>query len=159
MDWVRVRVVMAGAVRRAGGYAVFGDGGSGAIDWAHPISVRRRRRWSGDAATAGYLGGDHLVDGPGCGEASEGHLEGTHALDEALRPAGSVEHACGPYVFGRFQHAVAPQDACGNVDVSGAAVTACVVNAAPPGVRELRGVSVEGGRVRIAFRGSERLVG
>src|SRR5687767_11302149 len=104
MQAVRIGVIRGRQFRSSDGFQVYGDGGSGTIDWTHPVSARRQLFWEDAAASGEHLRGGHCV-GPHL-EAirPDGHVEGTHLLDAYLYPAAAVVFETDAFVFGRFSH-------------------------------------------------------
>lgn len=161
MQTIQIAVVRESRYRSGDGFEVYADGGSGVIDWVHPVTSRRQLFWEGATAMMSHLGAGHLrgyhLDSISC----DGHIHGTHLWDQHLQPAGVVRCEMGPFVFGRFRHAVVNQDELGNKDAAGAAIHSTVINSTPPSARRLR-VEVHertADTVRFSFEPSERLAG
>lgn len=162
----RVRRIRLGVVRRrpygsADGFQVYGEDGDGGIDWVHPVTSRRQLLWPDVAQAAPHLEGGHLVAGHLDSAGSDGHGEGTHLLDQHLMPATAIGYETGPFVFGRFRHAVVMEDGAGNRSPEAPALTETVVSSEPLPAFDLRPVAQDGpgGRMHFAFTPSERLIG
>lgn len=110
-------------------FEVYGDLGTGAIDWDHPLTPRPVRLWAEGVVRRGHVCDGHLVVRHLDSVHPDGHLEGAHVLHEHLFPALAVTFATPAYVFGRFQHAVTLVDGAGNV--SPATQNSVTVNSAP----------------------------
>lgn len=91
----------------------------------------------------------------------DGHLQGTHLLDEHFYPAAASTWESRPLVFGRFRLAVAITDAVGNVCEAEARVHEQVVNSSPSAAHELVPAewNAATGVMTFAFRPSTRLTG
>ena len=161
MQSIRMGVVRGRAFCSSDGFELYGDGGTGQMDWDHPVSARRVLLWPEACPMAG-----HLLEGHGVARhldafRPDGHVEGTHLLDACLYPAATIEEEVGSYVFGRFQLAIVTRDAAGNQETDGVDIPEAVVNSAPEPVRRLRPTAHDAGsdRMTFAFEPSERLVG
>ncbi len=161
MQKIRIMVVRDSRYRSGDGFEVFGDSGSGVVDWIHPLTSRRLLFWEGALTMmphllAGHLRCFHLESIP-----RDGHLHGTHLMDQQVLPAGSIVFEDGPFVFGRFQHAVVTQDEVGNHEFDGVAIYSNVVNSDPSPARGFRVANYDknNGMVTFSFQPSERLVG
>jgi len=153
-------------VRRRGfasgdGFHVYGNGGSGAVDWEHPVTSRRYLLHPDTPPAATHLRAEHLHTMHLDTVTADGHLQGTHLLDACQWPAGVISHVSRPLVFGRFSHAVVVEDAAGNADTAGAVFHEQVINAAPPPPSEFKAVEHDAstGRLTFSFTPSDRLAG
>lgn len=146
MDRIRISVERTPEMASSDAFQVYGDGGTGVIDWAHPLSPRRQPLWPDARGPAG-----HLVDP---------HCLAVH-LDADCSEPGAATFDTPPVVFGRFQYAVVLEDAVGNAGQSGPCVQEAVVSSAPPPPNDLRAVAhdPETQRLTLSFTPSERLVG
>lgn len=161
MKRIQFAVVRDARFRSVDGFHICGDGGTGIIDWAHPLTPRRLLFWD-DALPmqahllAGHLTGHHLDS-----IFREGHLSGTHLMDRHGHPAGTVVFEAGPYVFGRFRHVIWVQDELGNQRYLETAVHETVVNSHPPAASDFKPESIDEatGVVTFSFTPSEKLVG
>ena len=143
------------------GFHVYGDSGTGQIDWLHPVTPRREMLWENVPPGVGHLLGGHVMGLHSDHVTPDGHLEGTHLLDEQGYPAAVVTCETQPFVFGRFLHAVVTQDAAGNAQTQGVAVSATVVNSEPPPPSDLRPTAYDAQtqRLTFSFSPSDRLTG
>jgi hypothetical protein len=161
MQTIRIGVVRGRAYHSSDGFHVYGDRGTGVMDWVHPVTPRRELFWPDAAAMAGHLLAGHVM-GPHLDSVRpDGHLEGVHLLDECLMPAAAILYESDPLVFGRFRHAVVTEDAIGNATQAGVTIHETVINSEPAAARDLKPVSYDAGshRLTLAFSPSERLVG
>ena len=110
-------------------FEVFGDLGTGVIDFDHPLTPRPVALWPEGAPRRGHVRDGHLTVRHLDSVSPDGHLESTHVDSEHLYPALASLYETPPYVFGRFQHSVKMSDAAGNV--SAASTAAITVNSAP----------------------------
>jgi len=131
------------------------------MDWDHAVTPRRVLLWPDAPAVAGQLLGGHLMSVHLDGIRGDGHLEGTHLLDEYAYPASAVVFETQPWVFGQFRHAVVTEDAVGNAITDGVAVHGTVVNSAPPPADDLLPTQYESGadQMTFSFSQSDRLTG
>jgi len=161
MQTIRIGVVRSRRYCATDGFHVHSDHGAGTMDWARPITPRLVRFWEDAAATAGQLLGGHLMSSHLDGIRPDGHLEGTHLLDERAYPAAAIPYVTDPLVFGRFRHAVVTRDAAGNAIVEGIAVYETVVNSDPPPPGALRPVActADTRQLELSFTASPRLIG
>lgn len=129
MQRVRVKVLRSRAFNSDASFEVFGDLGTGTIDFDHPMTPRPVALWPEASPRRGHLLDSHLnlrhVDGVD----PDGHLEAEHLNSDHQQPAMAAIYDTPSYVFGRFQHAVVMQDGAGNV--SAPSVAAVTVNSAP----------------------------
>ena len=140
---------------------VFGDAGTGTIDWDRPLTSRKVMFWADTPAVAGHLAGGHMAGPYLDGIVPDRHLEGTFLLDAHLQPAASSHWHSDPLVFGRFQMAVVTEDAVGNRRIEDATFCEQVVHSEPPPARALAPASFDApsGCLTLSFEGAERLVG
>ena len=110
-------------------FEVFGDLGSGTIDYLHPLTPRPVALWPDAGPRAGHLLDGHLTIRHADGVNPDGHVEDEHLRGEHLYPALTVTFDTPGYVFGLFQHAVTLSDGAGNA--SPATSSGITVNAAP----------------------------
>jgi hypothetical protein len=91
----------------------------------------------------------------------DGHLRGTHLMDQRGYPGGVVTYETEPLVFGRFRHAIVTEDAAGNAQTQGILVHETVINSAPPPAGDFRPVNHDPatGRLTFNFSPSPRLIG
>ncbi len=161
MQSIRIGVVRERRFCSTDGFHVYGDSGSGVMDWVHPVTPRRELFWPDAAVVAGHLLAGHVM-GPHLDSVRpDGHLEGVHLLDECLMPAAAIFCETDPLVFGRFRHAVVTEDAIGNATQAGVTIRERVINSEPAAARDLKPVSYDAGshRLTFSFVPSERLVG
>jgi hypothetical protein len=127
----RVRVAVGRLRKYASDVAfeVFGDLGTGTIDFDHPLTPRPVALWPGAARRVGHLSDGHLALRHLDSVSPDGHLESGHEETEHLLPAIAVTFDTPAYVFGRFQHAVTVSDGAGNA--SAASTAAVTVNSSP----------------------------
>lgn len=161
MQVIRLGVVRSRKYRATDAFQVYSDRGAGTIDWDHPVTARRVMFWEDAPGGAGQHLGAHLMSVWFDGVRPDGHLEGTHLLDERGYPGAMIVCDSDPLVFGRFRHAVVTVDTAGNVLTEGIAVHERVVNSAPPPARELRvlGMAYETQRLEFSFAPSLRRIG
>lgn len=161
MQAIRIGVVRSRSYRSPDGFHVCGDGGSGQMDWDHPVTPRRQLLWGDVPGLVGHVGVGHLTGLHLDNVCPDGHAEGTHLLDEHLYPAVAVGYETEPVVFGRFRHAVVMEDAVGNMTTNGVTVHETVVNSEPAPARHFRPMyhEVVPDRFKFSFSGSDRLTG
>jgi len=161
MQTIRIGVIRGRPYRSVDGFQVYGDEGTGQMDWTRPVTSRRQLLWPDGQMMPGHLFVGHLMAQHLDAIRPDGHLEGTHLMDDHLYPAALVEYETDPFVFGRFQHAVVTEDAVGNSITSGVTVFETVINSEPASPREFKPAAhdVGLGRFSFSFVPSERLVG
>lgn len=161
MQVIRIGVLRSGRYRSGDGFQVYGDAGTGQVDWEHPVTPRRELLWPDVPVMVGHTSGGHLMGMHLDHVVPDGHLAGTHLLDEHLYPAGLVAFEAGPFVFGRFRHAVLMEDGLGNAELGGVTVHETVINSEPMAASELRPIGYEArtGGLTFAFWPSDRLIG
>lgn len=130
----RVRLIITGRSGYAAGdrFEVFGDGGSGQIDYDHPLTDRPVPFWPEAVPRRGHLLDGHLELPHAEGTWPDGHLEGVHLLDDHGRPSAPVMFDTPEYVFGAFTHGVRPVDRLGNVFGGEPSETTQTINSSPP---------------------------
>jgi hypothetical protein len=158
---IRIGVVRSRSYGSPDGFHVYGDGGSGQMDWDHPVTPRRQLLWGDVPGVVGHVEVGHLTGLHLDNVLPDGHAEGTHLLDEHLLPAAAVEHETEPFVFGRFRHAVVMEDAAGNATLDGVTAHETVVNSEPAPARGFRPKyhEVVPDRFTFSFSRSDRLTG
>lgn len=161
MQQLVINVIRSRRFTSGDGFHVYGNGGSGAIDWDHPITSRRYLFRPDAPPAAAHLLAAHLHPVHLDSVTGDGHQEGTHLLDEHLRPASAVTFVTRSMVFGRFLHAVVVEDSVGNTDLQQAVIHEQVINAAPPPPSDFKAIHWDEitGRLSFAFTPSDRLVG
>lgn len=161
MQRVRIEVVRSSRWKSADGFQVYGDGGSGVVDWTRPLTARRMRFWEDLPAMADHLLAGHVRGQHVDGVMPDRHGDETWLLDEHLKPAGVVAWESRPVVFGRFRFAVVTEDAAGNASTGGVVVHEVVVNSEPAPAGRLRPESFDPatGRLTLRFEPSLRLTG
>jgi len=161
MRAIRIQVIRSRTYCSEDGWHVYSDGGTGSMDWGHPVTPRRQLFWDDVPPVARHLLGGHMMGHHLDSVVPDGLFEGLHLLDEHLYPAMNVTWETGPFVFGRFQHAVVTEDAAGNVEMSGVNIYEQVINSDPPPARDicLRSHDSLIDRLTFSFVPSDRLIG
>jgi hypothetical protein len=161
MQAISFGVVRGRCYRSTDGFQIYGDGGTGEMDWDHPVTPRRILLWDDAPVIAGHLLGGHVMGPHLDGVRADGHLEGIHLLDEQMYPAVAVVYETWPFVFGRFGHAVVMEDGVGNETKTGLTVYETVINSDPASAGDLQPTSYDSGldRMTFSFTPSERLTG
>jgi hypothetical protein len=161
MQTLRIAVVRSRKYRATDGFQVISDHGSGTLDGDHPETARPVMFWEDAPGGAGQHLRAHLLGAHFDGLRPDGHLEGTHLLDEQAYPAATLVYESAPLVFGRFQYAVMTQDAAGNALTEGLTVHEAVINSAPPPAADLHMVEhpLAHPRYELSFTPSPRLIG
>jgi hypothetical protein len=141
------------------GFAVYGDGGTGSIDYGRMIGDAVVPFWPSSARRLGHLLDGHLMLPHISTAWLDGHLAGMHLIGEHLWPAGVIRFETPLYYFGAFGHVVRMLDAAGNWREDEPAVVATVVNSSPRAVGDvvLAGYEGETDRVAIEFVHSPEL--
>ncbi len=129
MQRVRVTVRRSRSFNADATFEVFGNLGSGTIDFVHPMTPRSVALWPDGAPRRGHLLDAHLVLRHLDSVGPDGHLESGHVQSAHLQPAMDVFYDTPAYVFGRFQHGVVMSDGAGNA--SPPTVAAVTVNSSP----------------------------
>ncbi len=112
-------------------FEVYGDGGSGAIDFANALSDRPIPFWREAPPREGHLLDGHLVLQHLDSVQPDRHLSGLHLTDEHLRPAAALVFETRGYHFGAFKHAIKVFDAWGNVSQDEPVEVTTVINSSP----------------------------
>ena len=161
METIRIGVVPSRSYRATDGFHVYGDGGTGQVDWVHPVTPRRQLLWDDAPVVPGHLLGGHGMGLHLDNVCSDGHVRGTHLLDEHLIPAAAAVYETEPFVFGRFRHALVTEDAVGNATTQDVTVHETVVNAEPLTAGDLVPTAHDpaSDRLTFSFSASERLTG
>jgi len=161
MQAVLIQVVRSRAYCSEDGWHVYGDGGTGSMDWDNPVTPRRQLFWDDVPPIARHMLGGHTMGHHLDGVLPDGHCEGLHLLDEHLWPAMGMAWETPAFVFGRFQHAVVTEDSVGNAETSGVNVFEQVINSDPPPPHGLCPQSHDSGadRLTLSFDASDQLIG
>jgi len=161
MQAISVKVVRSRQYCSTDGFHIYGDAGTGNIDWQYPVTPRRILLWDDAPPVAGHLLDGHLMAIHLDSFWIDGHLQGTHLLDEHMLPAAVVVYETDPFVFGRFQHAVVMADAVENANKSGIIAYETVINSEPASASEFLPASYDSrqDRMDFSFSPSERLTG
>ena len=131
MERVIIRVPRSRRYASEVGFDVYGDGGSGAIDYGRRLNAQRVRLWPDAPPRAGHLREGHLMLEHLDSVRPEGHLGGRHLRGEHLWGGEEVMFAAGPYCFGRLAHAVLMVDGRGESDADSVTIVSSVVNSWP----------------------------
>ena len=131
-------------------FELFGDLGSGAIDYDHPLPPGQVRLWPEAPPRAGHLEEGHLIARHLDSVRVDGHLEGVHLTAEHLDPVLAVAVVSPRYVFGRFKHALRMIDSAGNASPN-SVVDTRTINTAPDAPRGLRRTGWDGGNASVKF--------
>ena len=160
MQTIHIAVVRSRKYRATDGFEVYSDRGAGTMDWVHAETPRRLMFWEDAPAGAGHLLGGQLMNPQFDGVRPDGHLEGTHLLDEQGYPGATLTYDSEPLVFGRFQHAVVTRDAAGNALTEGIVIYETMINSAPPQASDLRVAAYDYDlqRFEFSFKASPRLI-
>lgn len=158
---ISISVVRGRSFRSVDGFQVYGDSGSGTVDYDYPLTSRRQLLWDDMPVLVGHMLDGHVMSVHLDGVVTDGHLEGTHLLDEHSYPAATTVFESRPHVFGRFRHTVVMEDAVGNMTTSGVTVHGTVVNSDPPPADAFVPSSHDGGtdQLTFTFGPSDYLVG
>jgi len=161
MQNIRFAVVRDARFRSVDGFHICGDRGTGVIDWLHPVTPRRLLFWDDALPMQSHLQAGHVLGHHLDSIFREGHLSGTHLLDQHGRPAGTVVVEVGPFVFGRFRHVIWTMDELGNQRYQEAVVHEQIISSDPAPAAELRVESFDSttGVLGFAFEPSDRLAG
>ncbi|UCD28527.1 MAG: hypothetical protein JSV03_15835 [Planctomycetota bacterium] len=161
MQAIKLGVVRNRNYRSADGFHIYTDGGSGQMDWMHPATPRRILFWEDAPLMAGHLLAGHVMAQHLDSVWIDGHLEGTHLLDEFLLPATTIFYETDLFVFGRFRHAVVTEDSLGNATTDGVVVCQTVINSEPGQANDFLPISYDSqnDRLTFSFTLSERLTG
>ena len=161
MQSVRILIPRRTEYRAGDVFDVFGNGGSGAIDFLNPLTSRRLMVWPETADRRGHLLDGHLTNKHLDGIRPDGHLEGIHLNDRFLMPAGALLVEVGRYVFGRFDHAVPLYARFGNPPAPPPRPLSTVSTSRPSAPERLSAQSYDAGndQVTFSFEPSLKLVG
>jgi len=151
MQKVRVIVTRRREFVAGDGFQVYGDGGTGQVDFTTPLTDGTVPFWPDAPPRAGHLFDAHLVLRHLDNVEPDGHLSGLHLCDEHLRPAAAIVFEAGPYCFGAFTHAVKVFDAWGNASLLDAAEQTTVVNSSPRSPSDLARAGFEAQTDQITF--------
>lgn len=131
MEYVLICVPRGREYAHQDGFDVYGDGGSGSMDYDAPLNEDPVALWPESRPRLGHLREGHLMLGHLAAPAGDGHLQDRFLCGQHLRPAAEVIFEAGPYCFGRFQQALVMRDVLGNGDPQSATVLTKTVNSAP----------------------------
>jgi hypothetical protein len=131
MERVIIRVPRGRRYASDVGFDVYGDGGSGSVDYGRPLNAQRVRLWPDAPPRAGHLREGYLIPEHLDSVSPEGHLGVRHLRDEHLWGGGEATFAAGPYCFGRLAHAVRMVDGRGEGDANSVTIVSSVVNSWP----------------------------
>jgi hypothetical protein len=151
MQRVEIMVPRRRAYHGDAGFDVFGDGGTGTVDFSAALNDRRVRMWGAEAVLRGHLRDGHLMLRHVDGVDRDGHLAGAHLNDDHLEPAGLVRVQVGRYYFGRFRHAVKVYDGVGNASGATAGEVETVINSWPDEGFDLAASSYSAGSDQMTF--------
>lgn len=132
-------------------FEVYGDLGTGAIDYDHALPPGLVRLWPEAAPRDGHLRDAHLALRHLDSIDPDGHLETQHLETEHLRPAWPMTVDSPSYVFGHFDHAVKLYDAAGNASADPPALFAATINSAPAAPRGLKRESFNAAAGQVTF--------
>lgn len=132
-------------------FELYGDLGSGTVDFTRPLPPGRVRLWPEGAPRTGHLRDGHLMLRHVDSVDVDGHLEGTHLWDGHLQPVLAVVVDSPRYVFGRFRHAIRMFDGAGNTSAQAPVEHVQTINAAPSAPRGLKRVGWDGAGQRLLF--------
>ena len=141
------------------GFAVYGDGGSGTIDYERMMGDAVVPFWPLAGRRLGHLLDGHLMLPHISSTWPDGHLEGMHLVGEHSWPAGVIRFETPVYYFGAFGHVVRTLDAAGNWREDGQGVVETVINSSPRavGAVSLAGYDGEADCVTVEFAPSPEL--
>ncbi|MEE9212875.1 MAG: hypothetical protein V3U29_09495 [Phycisphaeraceae bacterium] len=112
-------------------FEVFGDKGTGTVDFDHSLTTRAVPLWLDAPPVAAHLLGGHLTGVHLDGIFPAGHLQGVHLGDGHLVPESAIVWESESYVFGLLQHVLKMVDAVGNRSLSPWPTFTDTVNSAP----------------------------
>ena len=143
------------------GFAVYGNGGTGTVDYERMIGDSVVPFWPLAGRRRGHLLDGHLTLSHMSSVWPEGHLAGMHLIGEHLWPAGVIRFETPLYYFGAFGHVVRMLDAAGNWHEGEPVVVETVVNSSPRGVGDVLVAGYDGGSdcVTVGFAPSPELSG
>ncbi|MFH0981577.1 MAG: hypothetical protein V2A79_08570 [Planctomycetota bacterium] len=150
---VRVRLTVLRLRRYASDiwFEAYGDLGTGALDYDHPLPPGPIRLWPEAGERHGHLRDAYLAVRHLDGVDPDGHLDTLHLEAEHLQPAWPMVVESPSYVFGRFEHAVKMFDGAGNMSADPPARYTVVVNAAPAVPRGLHSAAYDPASDRVTF--------
>jgi hypothetical protein len=150
---VRVRLTVLRLRRYASDiwFEVYGDLGSGVIDYAHALPPGPMRLWPETGARNGHVLDGHLAVRHLDSVDPDGHLETLHLLAEHLRPAWPIVVESPAYVFGRFDHVIKLFDGAGNASSDPPAQYTATINAAPAAPHGLKCVGYNAALDQVTF--------
>ena len=132
------------------GFAVYGDGGTGSIDYGRMIGDATVPFWPSASRRLGHLLDGHLMLPHITSSELDGHLDGMHLVGQHLWPAGVIRFETPLYYFGAFRHVVRTLDAAGNWCEGAPVVVKTVVNTSPRAVEDVSVADYDGGADRVA---------
>jgi hypothetical protein len=137
-------------------FAVYGDLGSGSIDYDHPLPPGVVPLWPAAAPPDGHLRDGHLVLRHLDDVSPDGHLQTLHLRAEHLYPAWPITCASPGYVFGRFGHTVRMCDGAGNWTGQSEPIVALTINSNPtvPTCCHRASFDAQADEVRLTFQPS-----
>ena len=132
--------------------ALYGDLGSGSIDFSHALPPGKVSLWS-HAMQRGHLEGGHITSRHLDAVDLDGHLAGGHLLTGHLEPVVAFALHSPRYVFGRFRHTLRMTDGAGNVSDEAEQVFEHTVNSAPraPSRLRYRGIDAVSQQLTLSF--------
>ncbi len=149
MQRVEVRVDRLRRYSSDAVFEVFGDLGTGSVDFAHALTPRPVGLWPEAVRQRGHMRDGHVSARHLDGVRPDGHLESTYLEGEHLYPALAAVFETPGYVFGRFLHAVKMSDGSGNESV--ATTSGITVNSAPTVPECMRRTAYDAGTDRLTF--------
>jgi len=153
MKRIRFLIPRGAAYSADTSFELYGDLGSGAMDYDRPLPPGRVRLWLESASRPGHLREAHLIVRHLDNVDVDGHLENVHLTGEHLDPVLAVVVESPRYVFGRFSHAWRMFDGAGNTAPQSPPGHVETINEAPAIPRGLKRVSWDGEtrRLRLSF--------
>jgi hypothetical protein len=132
-------------------FDVFGDGGTGTIDWTTTLLDRRAALWPESMPSDGHLLDGHVSSRHLDAVDPDGHLDGVHLLDEHLWPAAPLAVETPGYMFGVVRHAVKTYDRYDNSRPDLPQPVSTVVNSSPTAPRDMIKGAYDSGNDRMTF--------
>jgi len=151
MEAVVIEVSRRRDIRGGDRFEVFGDGGTGVIDTASPLTDRPKAYWDGLPGGRGHLLDGHLSGMHMDNVMPDGHLCGRHIAAHHLWPAEVLTFMTRPVYFGRFRFAVGTVDSSGNQSLTLSESASCVVNSSPRRASSLAKAGFNGESRRLSF--------